>query len=101
VELQPVEAGGEHAHRVVANPHRVSPGPEEQPLQLAVAEQRLGAEVPGGAERTITRLEPALELSPLNPHKSLSDTSEQEKTITGVIVLIIVSPAPGPQYCAL
>lgn len=46
-ELQPSEVGGEHARRVVADLHRVASSPEEQPLQLAVAEQGVRAEVPG------------------------------------------------------
>lgn len=43
-----MEVGGEHAHCVVANPHRAASSPEEQPLQLTVTEQSLRAEVPGG-----------------------------------------------------
>lgn len=39
--------GRENADCVVANSHRVTLSPEEQPLQLTVAEQRLSAEVPG------------------------------------------------------
>lgn len=46
-ELESSEAGGEHARRVVADLHRVASSPEEQPLQLAVAEQSVRAEVPG------------------------------------------------------
>lgn len=47
-KLQSVEVGGEHAHRVIANPHGVAASPEEQPLELTVTEQSLSAEVPGG-----------------------------------------------------
>lgn len=43
-----MEVGGEHAHRVVADPHRVASGPEEQPRKLTVTEQSGSAEVPGG-----------------------------------------------------
>lgn len=46
-ELESSEVGGEHAHRVVADLHRFTPSPEEQPFQLAVAEQSVCAEVPG------------------------------------------------------
>lgn len=43
-----MKVSGEHAHRVIANPHRAASSPEEQPLQLTVTEQCLSAEVPGG-----------------------------------------------------
>ncbi|TNN34216.1 hypothetical protein EYF80_055619 [Liparis tanakae] len=75
LHLQPVEAGGEHAHRVVADPHRAPPGPEEEPRQLAVAEQRPGAEVPGGRREAAVRSRVAPSAS--HPHESPSDTSAQ------------------------
>lgn len=43
-----MQVGGIHTHRVVADSHRVASSPEEQPLQLTVAEQSLRAEVPDG-----------------------------------------------------
>lgn len=43
-----MQVGGIHTHRVVADSHRVAASPEEQPLQLTVAEQSLRAEVPDG-----------------------------------------------------
>lgn len=46
-QLQAVQVCGKHTHRVVADPHRVAASPEQQPLELTVTEQRLGAEVPG------------------------------------------------------
>lgn len=43
-----MQVGGIHTHRVVADSHRAASSPEEQPLQLTVAEQSLRAEVPDG-----------------------------------------------------
>lgn len=43
-----MQVGGIHTHCVVADSHRVASSPEEQPLQLTVAEQSLRAEVPDG-----------------------------------------------------
>ena len=39
---------GVHAQGVVGDADAVGPGPQQQPLQLAVAEQRLRTEVPDG-----------------------------------------------------
>jgi len=46
-KLQAVKVSRENADCVVANPHGVVSSPEKQPLQLAVAEQCLSAEMPG------------------------------------------------------
>lgn len=46
-ELESSQVGGEHTRCVVADLHCVASSPEEQPLQLAVAEQSVCAEVPG------------------------------------------------------
>lgn len=48
VQLQAMEVGWENTDRVITNPHRVLLSPNEQPLQLAVTKQGLGAKVPGG-----------------------------------------------------